>query len=664
MKGLFVAAGVVATASVSTAVEVADLKYHCVEKKCRVYGAKATPSEWSSHEACLLLCENSLWPLPTSHTINATGEVSGKLSMAEFNVSGTNAIFDDMVTLRQQQAKDDEELGNSTTKMNVHVEITDNAAQMLMMGTDESYEISKAVGGDIMIKAETAFGARHAIETLSQLIVKDTKIGGMVTPSSFSIKDAPAYPVRGAMVDITRNFMSVEKLQTTIKGMAANKLNTLHFHLTDTASFPFELENAAVTDLTKYGAYGKEKVYSKDDLKSLKKLALESGLRTVIEFDQPAHASQGWRQIDDMNAGVKDYENLTMCNTHIGDGDGWAAKAWEPPTGHFNPINEKVHEMISHVYKELVEIFDDSVFHLGGDEVLIGGSDGWACWNNSVHGAHLQKHIEALGKNTSEIYSFYELWLNFTQKSTASLEKAFANENKTVEKIMQWGSPNLLGVKDLEKTFIPSKFMFQAWDSYENSNSFGLMQKGFDVVISNADLFYLDCGNDGWVQKGYWCKLNEWYDLYDSVAKAVAAMPQDAANQTIVANKLKGAIAPLWAETYDDSNFLNGLFPRINALAERLWSNPATDYHFADSRMQQHRHRLVSRGVSANAMQPEWCYQHGPDQCTLSYVWHNPLPTPNPTASPTVTVPTVAAASSASTVGAATLVAVVAAFLN
>lgn len=54
----------------------------------------------------------------------------------------------------------------------------------------------------------------------------------------------------------------------------------------------------------------------------------------------------------------------------------------------------------------------------------------------------------------------------------------------------------------------------------------------------------------------------------------------------------------------------NKLWPRTAAFAERLWSDPDTDWKAAELRLIHHRQRLVERGIEADALQPEWCHQN------------------------------------------------------
>ena len=39
------------------------------------------------------------------------------------------------------------------------------------------------------------------------------------------------------------------------------------------------------------------------------------------------------------------------------------------PLLQFNILNEKMYELLGQVYKEIFEMFDTDVFHMGGDEV-------------------------------------------------------------------------------------------------------------------------------------------------------------------------------------------------------------------------------------------------------------------------------------------------------
>ena len=108
----------------------------------------------------------------------------------------------------------------------------------------------------VVIKAPTYYGAGYALETLSQLVTY--RSGLFYVPSSVRISDKPVYPYRGVLVDTSRNYYSIDSLKKIVDGMGYNKLNVLHWHLTDAAAFPFVSQR--VPNMTAYGAYSERYV--------------------------------------------------------------------------------------------------------------------------------------------------------------------------------------------------------------------------------------------------------------------------------------------------------------------------------------------------------------------------------------------------------------------
>jgi len=85
---------------------------------------------------------------------------------------------------------------------------------------------------------------------------------------------------------------------------------------------------------------------------------------------------------------------------------------------------------------------------------------------------------------------------------------------------------------------------------------------------------------------------------------------------------LGGEVA-MWTEQVDTYSVESKIFPRADALAERLWSNPSEKWYKAEQRMLQQRWRLTHRGIMADALQPEWCRINS-GQCYVEA--DNPLP--------------------------------------
>lgn len=103
------------------------------------------------------------------------------------------------------------------------------------------------------LRARTFFGARHGLETLAQLVTFDDASGAFQVTSAAEIEDEPSFPYRGLMLDTSRNYFSVESIRRLVDGMALNKMNVFHWHISDSQSFPFA--SRRVPEMSQFGAY-------------------------------------------------------------------------------------------------------------------------------------------------------------------------------------------------------------------------------------------------------------------------------------------------------------------------------------------------------------------------------------------------------------------------
>lgn len=101
--------------------------------------------------------------------------------------------------------------------------------------SDESYQLTVNADG-ATLKANTRFGALRGMETLLQLVQNGPD--GTTIPY-VAIDDAPRFPWRGLLLDSARHFMPLSAIKRQIDGMAAAKLNVLHWHLTDDQGWRF-----------------------------------------------------------------------------------------------------------------------------------------------------------------------------------------------------------------------------------------------------------------------------------------------------------------------------------------------------------------------------------------------------------------------------------------
>lgn len=217
----------------------------------------------------------------------------------------------------------------------------------LVLGEDESYSIVVS-SQQIMLNAVTDLGAMHGLETLLQLLDFQNAIPVI---ANGQVVDAPRFPWRGLMMDVSRHFQPLEVVKRNIDGLAAVKMNVLHLHLSDDQGFRVAVDS--YPDLYLKGSDGQ--YFTKYDLKEIVKYAADRGIRVVPEFDVPGHATAWLAAMPELGShpNIKDYSierNAGIFN----------------PT--LNPINEKTYQVLEAVFTEMAEVFPDEYFHIGGDE--------------------------------------------------------------------------------------------------------------------------------------------------------------------------------------------------------------------------------------------------------------------------------------------------------
>ena len=399
-------------------------------------------------EGCKSVCGlyGSLWPRPTGETkINHDLEAfqlediavkfdTPKDASEPFDETLTEAwsIFSQYLAVKGHSQNTGKNLKSKRSHVLVKITVL-NADLTLDLKTDESYSVSintrkgSAPRNEVTVHVigNTFYGARHALESLAQLITFDPKESCHRIPSSVKVKDTPSYPYRGVLLDTGRNFYSVPSIKRIIDGLSYNKLNVLHWHMNEQQSFPFVSER--VPNLTRFGAYNADTVYYKDEVKGLVMYARQRGVLLLPEFDAPAHASYGWQFGPEANLG-----HLVTCFGQNWEDDYGGHLAAEPPAGQLNPLNENVYKILGELYKDLLEAFTPvhskeplKIFHLGGDEV------NFKCWEKE---AQVRQWMENQGFESDSSMSnagYLYLWSMFQEKAWKELVKS--NQGKKFE---------------------------------------------------------------------------------------------------------------------------------------------------------------------------------------------------------------------------------------
>lgn len=109
-------------------------------------------------------------------------------------------------------------LSNDGNRLIIMLTIGDEFAK-LGLDTNEHYFIEAYENTGVVIvkiRAETIYGGRHALETLSQLIVYDDIQKQLQIVAEFQIDDQPVYSHRGFLLDTSRNYFSIDSIKRTI----------------------------------------------------------------------------------------------------------------------------------------------------------------------------------------------------------------------------------------------------------------------------------------------------------------------------------------------------------------------------------------------------------------------------------------------------------------
>lgn len=291
----------------------------------------------------------------------------------------------------------------------------------------------------LVICANEPAGIFRGIQTLRQLLpaeiesktianVKWEILGGM-------IEDKPEYAFRGAMLDVSRHFFSVQDVKRYIDLIAAFKMNILHLHLSDDQGWRIEIKSWP--NLTKIGGStqvggGKGGFYTQKQYKDIVKYAQERYVTVIPEIDMPGHT----------NAALASYPELNPDN-----------KAKSLYTGikvGFSTLmtdKEITYQFIDDVIKELAAITPGPYIHIGGDE------------------SHATKKED------------YIVFIN------------------RVQKIVKKYNKTMIGWADIAAADIEKDVIAQFWQQIPN-NATKSVNKGVKLIMSPATRMYMDMQYD------------------------------------------------------------------------------------------------------------------------------------------------------------------------
>ncbi len=228
----------------------------------------------------------------------------------------------------------------------LEIEVEGTGGEVQSAIEDESYRLV-VTADKAQMRSPTPYGALRGLETFLQLVEGGTE--GFQVPG-VRVEDHPRFPWRGLLIDAVRHWMPPEVIRRNLDGMAALKLNVLHWHLSDDQGF--RIESKRFPKLHEQGSDGE--YYTQEQVREIVNHARDLGIRVVPEFDMPGHGT-GW---------FVGHPELASAPGPYGIEPSWGVK---DPT--MDPTQEEVYAFLDGFVGEMSALFPDLYFHIGGDEV-------------------------------------------------------------------------------------------------------------------------------------------------------------------------------------------------------------------------------------------------------------------------------------------------------
>lgn len=419
----------------------------------------------------------------------------------------------------------------------------------MQLGVNESYQLNISPEGVCSIAADTVWGALHAMETFTQLLVREQSAVAL-NYLPVLVNDNPRFSHRGLLIDSSRHYLSVAELKRLVDTLPMSKFNALHWHIVDAQSFPMDAPSAP---LLVRGAYSAQATYSVADIEAVVQYGASRGVRVFLEIDVPGHAAS-W------TAGYP--EVMADC---------FVKYSYNINNFALNPTKEETFAVLQNVLKDSVTATGiagtGGMLHIGGDEVVYG------CWNNDTS---ILEYLAAHNLTTDQ------LLMEFVERADEMVRGLGATP-------VHWEEVFKAGQKGGRPLDPAQGTIFEVWTNKEQIKS--IVQQSFRVIAAPSDVWYLDHAENTW---------SVMYS-YDPVAGLTSSE----------AELIIGGEVAMWGEHVDDCNIESIVYPRAAAVGERLWSpaslvdDAALDE--AQARLEVQRCRMKQRGFQPSALDPGFC---------------------------------------------------------
>ena len=401
----------------------------------------------------------------------------------------------------------------------------------------EAYRLRITPSG-VTVSAATDTGLFYGATTLWQLIA--AAHGGRI--QALTIDDAPAFTWRGVMLDSARHFQPPAYVKQLIDRMAMEKLNVLHWHLTDDQAWRLQIDR--YPRLTSIGAWrqlpgaagfdpktGKPMryggFYTKAEVREIVAYAARRHITIVPEIEMPGHAT----------AAVAAYPELgSIAHPLLAPSTDWGVLP-----NLFN-TEDSTFTFLDNVLDEVIALFPGTYIHVGGDEAV---KEQWKA------DPRAQARIKALGlRDEAALQGWF----------TARIGTYLAKHGR-----------RLIGWDEILEGQVPADATVMSWRGIEGAAI--AAKSGHDAILSPSPILYLDhFQSDSGDEPPGRTDAIDWKQLY-------AFDPVPAGLTQAERAHIIGVQGNLWTEHVRTTAYADRmLWPRAAIIAELGWSRQARDW--------------------------------------------------------------------------------------
>ena len=409
---------------------------------------------------------------------------------------------------------------------------------------DEGY-VLEITPENILVNAKTGAGAFYAIQTLKQLIpvqAYETPIDlKRLALPTMKISDKPHFAYRGFMLDCSRHFWDVETIKEVLDILAMHKMNRFQWHLTEDQGWRIEIKKYPL--LTKIGSKREQTTtgrnvgmdgipyggyYTQRDIKEIVRYAQGRFITIVPEIEIPGHSlgalcAYPWLGCRGEDGNYKTWSNWGVSPQIACAGKESTFKFWEDVLG------------------EVIKLFPGEYIHIGGDEAP---RDEWKVC------PHCQERIKDNNlKNEAELQSYV---------------------NNRIEKFLNEHNRKLIGWDEILEGGVSQSATIMAWRGADRGIE--AAKKGNYAIMTPSSHCYFD-----YYQTTDRKDEHEGIGGYVPLRKAYSFDPYDQLSPE-EQKYIMGVQCNLWTEYVPTPMHLQyHTLPRLGAIAEIGWSNPAPD---------------------------------------------------------------------------------------